>query len=63
MQSFSEVMTDCHQYVDSKSGRDCKLIADDVYEIIMKHKDELDSAIIYDRDYNYDFFGFKVLLS
>eukprot|EP00961_Rhodomonas_salina_P190081 2564548-Rhodomonas_salina.2 len=58
---FSEVMTDCHEYIDVKSGRKSKLIADDVYEIIMKNKDELDSAIVYDRDYGYDFFGFKTL--
>eukprot|EP00961_Rhodomonas_salina_P277030 3743894-Rhodomonas_salina.4 len=59
--SFSEVMSDCHHYTDDKSGRNCKLIADDVFEIIMKNKEELDSVIIYDRDYGYDFFGFKTL--
>ncbi len=46
--------------MDSSSSRKSKLIADDVFEIIMEHKDELDSAIIYDRDFNYDYFGFKV---
>lgn len=55
-------MSDCHHYTDDKSGRNCKLIADDVFEIIMKNKEELDSVIIYDRDYGYDFFGFKVHL-
>ena len=59
--SFSEVMTDCYTYVDAASGRASKMIADDVYEIIMKNKDALDSAIIYDRDYSYDYFGFKTL--
>eukprot|EP00960_Hanusia_phi_P028010 747154-Hanusia_phi.AAC.2 len=58
---FSEVMTDCYSYVDQSSGRKSQLIADDVYEIIMANKDQFDSAIIYDRDYNYDYFGFKVL--
>ena len=37
------------------------LIADDVYEIIMKNATRLDSEIIYDRDFDYDFFGFKTL--
>ena len=60
-QSFSEVMTACYNYTDAKSGRQSRLLADDVYEIIMKNRDELDSAIIYDRDYGYDFFGFKTL--
>ena len=56
-------MTDCYTYIDPSSGRKSQLIADDVYEIIMANKDQLDSAIIYDRDYNYDYFGFKVLSS
>jgi ribonucleoside-diphosphate reductase alpha subunit len=54
-------MTDCYHYIDRASGRNSKLIADDVYDIIMKNKDQLDSVIIYDRDYGYDFFGFKTL--
>lgn len=58
---FSSVMTDCYECVDKSSGRKAGLIADDVYEIIMKNKEELDSAIIYDRDYSYDYFGFKTL--
>ena len=37
------------------------LIADDVYEIIMQHRDRFDSEIIYDRDFDYDYFGFKTL--
>jgi len=58
---FSDVMTDCYNYIDTASGRRCKTIADDVYEIIMANKELLDSVIIYDRDYTYDFFGFKTL--
>jgi len=37
------------------------LLADDVYEIIMENRDILDSNIIYDRDFKYDYFGFKTL--
>ena len=29
--------------------------------ILLQNKDRLNSAIIYDRDYNYDYFGFKTL--
>lgn len=36
-------------------------LSDDVYEIIMKNKDRLNSAINYDNDYNLDYFGFKVI--
>lgn len=59
--SFSKNIEAMYKYVDPKSGQKAQLIADDVYEIIMKNRDELDSAIIYDRDYQYDYFGFKTL--
>lgn len=59
---FSKVMHDLYHCVDSSSGRHAPLLADDVYELIMKNQEELNSAIIYDRDYTYDYFGFKVHL-
>tara|TARA_Y100000389_G_scaffold192087_1_gene219141 strand:- start:709 stop:3036 length:2328 start_codon:yes stop_codon:yes gene_type:complete len=59
--TFSEVIEDLYNYKDQDIDKSYKLISDDVYDIIMKNKDKLDSAIIYDRDYNYDYFGFKTL--
>ena len=59
--SFSEVMEDLHAYVDPKTGDKASLIADDVIEVVREHADKLDSNIIYDRDFSYDFFGFKTL--
>lgn len=59
--SFSETMKDLYDYVDPKTGARASLIADDVWEIIRRNADVLDSAIIYDRDFSYDYFGFKTL--
>src|SRR5690606_38937468 len=59
--SFSETMAALYDYVDPRSKQPAPLIADDVYEIIMKNADILDSSIIYDRDFSYDYFGFKTL--
>ncbi|MEX0813392.1 MAG: ribonucleoside-diphosphate reductase subunit alpha [Chitinophagales bacterium] len=59
--SFSKTVKDLYNYVDPKTGQKAALIADDVYEIVSKNADKLDSAIIYERDYQYDFFGFKTL--
>lgn len=59
--SFSEVMEDLYKYVDPKTGQRASLIADDVYEVIQNNKEVLDSSIIYDRDFRYDYFGFKTL--
>jgi ribonucleoside-diphosphate reductase alpha chain len=50
-----------YTYEDPKNGENASLLAKDVWEVIHKHAATLDSAIIYDRDYNYDFFGFKTL--
>jgi ribonucleoside-diphosphate reductase alpha chain len=59
--SFSEVMTDLYEYVNPRTGKKAPLLSDEVYEVIMKHADELDSTIIYNRDFGYDYFGFKTL--
>lgn len=59
--SFTEVMSDLYNYVDPKTDQPASLIAEDVREVIQKNHEYLDSLIIYDRDFNYDYFGFKTL--
>jgi ribonucleoside-diphosphate reductase alpha chain len=59
--TFSEVMEDLYNYVDPKTGARASLVADDVIEVIREHGDTFDSNIIYDRDFRYDYFGFKTL--
>jgi ribonucleoside-diphosphate reductase alpha chain len=59
--SFSEVMTDLYLYVNPRTGKKAPLVADDVYKVIEENKEMLDSTIIYNRDFGYDYFGFKTL--
>ncbi|MEO7214096.1 ribonucleoside-diphosphate reductase subunit alpha [Mucilaginibacter sp.] len=59
--SFSETMKRMYEYVDKKTGKNAALLADDVHEIIQKNAEILDSSIIYDRDFGFDYFGFKTL--
>ncbi len=59
--SFSETVIDLHDYVNPRTGKKASMIAEDVYKIIMDNADKLDSTIIYNRDFGYDFFGFKTL--
>ncbi|KAH7415603.1 hypothetical protein KP509_14G053500 [Ceratopteris richardii] len=59
--SFSETIKLMYNHVSERSGLKAPLIADDVYGIIMKNAARLDSEIIYDRDFDYDYFGFKTL--
>ncbi|XP_020689697.1 ribonucleoside-diphosphate reductase large subunit, partial [Dendrobium catenatum] len=58
---FSETIKEMYHHVSQKSGQKAPLIADDVYVIVMKNAACLDSEIIYDRDFDYDYFGFKTL--
>lgn len=59
--SFSDTMRNLYNYTDKASGKRLPIIADDVMAIIEEHADVLDSTIIYDRDYAFDYFGFKTL--
>ncbi|MFK8039611.1 MAG: ribonucleoside-diphosphate reductase subunit alpha [Crocinitomicaceae bacterium] len=59
--SFSETVEDLYNYVDPKTGQNASLIAEDIYAIVKENADFLDGQIIYDRDFKYDYFGFKTL--
>lgn len=61
IKSFSETSSLLYNYIDDKTGEKAPLLADDVYEIIQQNADILDASIIYERDYHFDFFGFKTL--
>jgi ribonucleoside-diphosphate reductase alpha subunit len=61
LKSFSDTATLLYEYVDRKTGDKASMIAEDVYAIIEQHKDRIDAAVIYERDYHFDYFGFKTL--
>ncbi|MDB5135581.1 MAG: ribonucleoside-diphosphate reductase subunit alpha [Mucilaginibacter sp.] len=61
IKSFSETMRKLHGYVDAKTGKNASLLADDVWQVIDENAELLDSTIIYDRDFGFDYFGFKTL--
>uniref|UniRef100_A0A1D1XTJ6 Ribonucleoside-diphosphate reductase n=1 Tax=Anthurium amnicola TaxID=1678845 RepID=A0A1D1XTJ6_9ARAE len=60
-ESFSETIKVMYSHVNERSGLKASLVADDVYEIIIKNSARLDSEIRYERDFDYDYFGFKTL--
>lgn len=61
LKSFSATMKRLYTYIDSKTGENASLISREVYEVIRQNASLLDSTIIYDRDYSYDYFGYKTL--
>ncbi len=59
--SFSETMKDLYEYVNPRTGKKAPLLSDEVYQVIAENAETLDSTIIYNRDFGYDYFGFKTL--
>lgn len=59
--SFTNTMKRLYTYLDPKTGENAALISKETYGIVKKHAAQLDSTIIYDRDFSYDYFGYKTL--
>lgn len=59
--SFSQTMKELYNYIDAKTGKKSPLISEEVHHLVQKHAEILDASIIYDRDFSYDYFGFKTL--
>ncbi len=59
--SFSETMNDMFYYVNPRNGQEAPLLSEEVHKVIMENAEFLDSHVIYTRDFNYDYFGFKTL--
>lgn len=59
--SFSQTIKNLYDYVDPKTKNKASLISDEVFDIVQENAEILDAAIIYDRDFSYDYFGFKTL--
>lgn len=58
---FSQVAKVLYEYINPKTGKHAPMISQETYDIISQNADELNSAIVYDRDFNYNYFGFKTL--
>lgn len=59
--SFSQVVQNLYNYINPKNGKRASMISDETYKVVMDNAETLDSAIIYDRDFAYNYFGFKTL--
>ncbi|MFT5714701.1 MAG: ribonucleoside-diphosphate reductase alpha chain [Flavobacterium sp.] len=58
---FSETMNEMYHYVNPRNGQEAPLLSEEVHKVIQENAEFLDSHIIYNRDFNYDYFGFKTL--
>jgi ribonucleoside-diphosphate reductase subunit M1 len=58
---YSELTLDLYNWVNPTNQRHCPLVSKEYLEIVLRNADRLNSSIIYDRDYSYQYFGFKTL--
>ncbi len=59
--SFSETMNEMYHYINPRTNQEAPLLSEEVYNVIQENAEFLNSHIIYNRDFNYDYFGFKTL--
>jgi ribonucleoside-diphosphate reductase subunit M1 len=59
--TFSDLIEDFHNYIHPKTGEPAPLVSQETYDIVMANKEKLDNAICHERDFEYDYFGFKTL--
>lgn len=58
---FSETVSMLRSISQSKTGKAMPMISENIHNIVMENKDKLDAAIVYNRDFNYNYFGFRTL--
>jgi ribonucleoside-diphosphate reductase alpha chain len=58
---FSKVAKELYEYINPVNNEPAGLISDEVYAVIEKHATELNAMIVHDRDFNFDYFGYKTL--
>lgn len=59
--SFKETIEKLYHYTNEKTGENASLISDEVYDIVQKHSDKIEGMFVHDRDFNFDYFGYKTL--
>jgi len=59
--SFTNVMLSLNNQIDSKNGETISYVNNEIVELVKKHGKEIDAKIDNDRDYIFDYFGFKTL--
>ncbi|KAG8466880.1 hypothetical protein KFE25_008259 [Diacronema lutheri] len=59
--SFAKTVATLHSYVDPHTGEQAPLVSDETLALATEHAATLDDAIKHERDFEYDFFGFRTL--
>jgi ribonucleoside-diphosphate reductase alpha chain len=58
---FSQCIKELYNFIEPKTGKESSLISDEVHKFVQQNKDVLDGAVTQERDFDFDYFGFKTL--
>jgi ribonucleoside-diphosphate reductase alpha chain len=58
---FSQAIKELHSFIEPKTNKESSLISDELFDFIIENKDVIDEAINLERDFDFDYFGFKTL--
>lgn len=58
---FSSVAQSLYEYVNPKTGEQSGMISESSYSVIEQYATELNAMVVHDRDFNFDYFGYKTL--
>lgn len=59
--NFSEVIEKLYNYVNPKTNEKAGMISDELYSVVKANAKKFDSMIVHDRDFNYEYFGYRTL--
>ncbi len=58
---FSQCIKELYSFNEPKTGKESSLISDEVYQFVIQNRESLDGAVAQERDFDFDYFGFKTL--
>jgi len=58
---FSQAIKELYSFIEPRTGKESSLISDELYDFVMKNRSVIDGAIVQERDFDFDYFGFKTL--
>lgn len=58
---FSQSIKQLYSFVEPRTGTESSLISDELFDFVKKNRAVIDGAIVQERDFDFDYFGFKTL--
>jgi len=58
---FSQSIKELFSFIEPRTGQESSLISEELFDFVKKNRAVIDGAIVQERDFSFDFFGFKTL--